>query len=141
MAQILTDDERSSLETLITKTEKRTNTQIVLAVIKKCDSYVELPWKAFALGASIVGLVMLVLNFPFSNWSPRLFAFYEVVGTLAGGTVFAFLTVLFPGFAKRFMSTDRAEVEVRQYAESLFLNRELFATSNRTGVLLLISLF
>ena len=32
-------------------------------------------------------------------------------------------------------------METRQYAESLFLNRELFATEGRRGVLLLVSLF
>jgi putative membrane protein len=63
------------------------------------------------------------------------------VGILAGGALFALFTVLIPGFAKRFLSDFRAEVEVRQYAKSLFLSRELFATSNRTGILVLISIF
>ena len=45
------------------------------------------------------------------------------------------------GFARLFLSAHRAEAEVRQYAESLFLRRELFATGGRTGVLLLVSLF
>ena len=66
---------------------------------------------------------------------------FAVVGILAGGALFALLTVLIPGFAKRFLADNRAEVEVRQYAESLFLSRELFATSKRTGILVLVSLF
>jgi putative membrane protein len=49
--------------------------------------------------------------------------------------------VLIPVFARRFLSAFRAEVEVRQYAESLFFSRELFATSKRTGILVLVSLF
>jgi putative membrane protein len=64
-----------------------------------------------------------------------------VAAILGGGAVFSLLTVLIPGFAKRFLSTFRAEVEVQQYAESLFLSRQLFATSKRTGILVLISLF
>jgi putative membrane protein len=32
-------------------------------------------------------------------------------------------------------------VETRQYAESLFLSREVFATRGRTGIMLLVSLF
>ncbi len=141
MDQILSDHERSRLDGLIVQAEKRTDTQIVLAVIKRCDSYTELPWKAFALGASVAGLLIFILDFPFYDWSSRVLAPVAVAVTLAGGIVFALLTVFFPGFAKRFLSPHRAEMEVRQYAGSLFLDRELFATSRRTGILLLISLF
>jgi putative membrane protein len=51
------------------------------------------------------------------------------------------LTLLIPGFAWRFLSAFRAEVEVQQYAKSLFLSREVFATSKRVGILVLVSLF
>jgi putative membrane protein len=141
MKQILSDHDRSRLDKLIAEAEKRMNTQIVLAVIKRSDSYAELPWKAFALGASVAGLLILILGHPFNDWYPRVNALVAVAVTLAGGAVFAFLTLLVPGFAKRFLSAHRAEVEVQQYAESLFLSRELFATSGRTGILLLVSLF
>ncbi|MBC8181753.1 TPM domain-containing protein [candidate division KSB1 bacterium] len=141
MDQILSDHERSRFDGLIVQAEKRTDTQIVLAVIKRSDSYTELPWKAFALGASVAGLLIFILGFPFYDWSSRVLAPIAVTVTLAGGAVFALLTVFFPGFAKRFLSAHRAEMEVQQYAESLFLARELFATSRRTGVLMLISLF
>lgn len=141
MKRTLSDHDRGRLDGLIAETEKRTKTQIVLAVIKRSDTYAELPWKAFALGASIAGLLVFILDLPLYDWYSRVMALIVVAGTLAGGTTFALLTVLVPGFAKRFLSANRAEVEVRQYAESLFLSRELFATSRRTGILLLVSLF
>jgi putative membrane protein len=46
-----------------------------------------------------------------------------------------------PRFARIFLDAHRAEVEVRQYAQSLFLSREVFATRERTGILLLVSMF
>lgn len=141
MGKKLTENQRSQLEKLIAKTEKRTRVQIVLSVIQRSDSYTELPWKAFAFGASLAGLLILILNLPLYDWNPQVTALTSVAGTLAGGTALALLTVLIPGFAKRFLSDDRAEVEVNQYAQSQFLDRELFATSDRTGILLMISLF
>lgn len=141
MKQILSDQDRDALDSLITETEKSTKTQIVMAIIKRSDSYAELPWKGFALGASIGGLLVLTLNLSFYDWIQWNMSLLAVAGTLAGGVLFALLTVLIPGFAKRFLSTHRAEVEVQQYAESLFLTRELFSTSNRTGILFLVSLF
>ncbi len=64
-----------------------------------------------------------------------------VSATLVVGVVCALLCVVVPTFARLFLETHRAEVEVRQYADSLFLSRELFATRRRTGILMLVSLF
>ncbi len=141
MKQTLSNHDRGRLDDLIDETEKKTKTQIVLAVIQRSDSYAELPWKAFALGASIAGLLFFVLDLSFADWTPKITALIAITGILASGALFALLSVMIPGFARRFLSTDRADVEVRQYADSLFLARELFATSGRTGILLLVSLF
>jgi putative membrane protein len=141
MKRTLSDHDRSRLDGLIAETEKRTKTQIVLALIRRSDTYAELPWKAFALGASVAGLLVFILDLPLYDWYPRVTVLAVAAVILASGAAFALLTVLVPGFAKHFLSSHRAEVEVRQYAESLFLARELFATSSRTGILLLVSLF
>ena len=45
------------------------------------------------------------------------------------------------GFGRLFLRQSRIDSEVRQYSESMFLRRSLFATSRRTGILILISLF
>lgn len=137
----LSDHDRSRLDTRVTEAEKRTRTQIVLSVIQRSDTYEELPWKAFALGASVAGLLLLLLEWRLFDWSRPATALISVVGILAGGALFALLTVLIPQFAYCFLSGHRAEVEVQQYAKALFLDRELFATQKRTGILVLVSLF
>ena len=141
MIKILSDQERSRLDQLIAEAEKRTNTQIVLAVIKRSDDYAELPWKAFALSASVAGLFVAILDFILNYWVSSTTVLIAAVVMLSTGAAFALLTIFIPGIARIFLSAHRAEVEVKQYAESLFLNRELFATSKRIGILLLVSLF
>ena len=141
MKQTLSDHDRGRLNALIAETEKKTKTQIVLAVIQRSDSYAELPWKAFALGASIAGLLFFVLNLPIYEWYPRVTVLVAVASTLVCSILFALLTVIIPPFARQFLTADRTEVEVQQYAESLFLSRELFSTKKRTGILLMVSLF
>jgi putative membrane protein len=141
MERILSDHEHSRLDERIAEAEKRTKAQIVLAVIKRSDAYAELPWKAFALGASIAGLLVFILDLLFYYWISHAMALVAVGVTLAAGAALALLTVFVPGFARLFLSAHRAELEVRQYAESLFLTREMFATGRRTGILLLVSLF
>lgn len=141
MELILSDHDRNKLDERIAEAEKRTKAQIVLAVINRSDNYAELPWKAFALGVSVAGLLIFILDLLSSYWTSHAMVLVAVAATLASGAVFALLTVFVPGFARFFLSTHRAGVEVRQYAESLFLTRELFATNGRTGLLLLVSLF
>ncbi len=141
MERILSDQEHARLDQRIAEAEKRTKAQIVLAVIKRSDTYEELPWKAFAMGASIAGLLFFVLDLLLRYRTSHMMVLIAVAATLALGAVFALLAVFVPAFARLFLSAHRAEVEVRQYAQSLFLTRELFATKDRTGILLLVSLF
>jgi len=141
MKPILSDHDRSELDRRIAETEKRTNCQIVLSIIGRCDVYEELPWKAFALGASLAGLAAIVINTVVPLWYTRSATLVAILATLAGGALLALLTVLFPGFAKYFLTSSQAEEEIRQYAQALFLERELFATRGRTGILVLVSLF
>jgi len=139
--KILSDHERSRLDQLIADSEKRTNAQIVLAVITRSDDYAELPWKTFSLSASVAGLIVVVLDFILNYWVSHTTLLIAATAMLSTGAAFALLTIFIPGFARIFLSANRADVEVKQYAESLFLNRELFATRKRIGILLLVSLF
>lgn len=141
MKHAINDQERLRLNRRIVDVEKNADVQVVLAVVDRCDVYAELPWKAFALGSSVAGLLVALLNMPGTGWIPGASVLIAVSATLAVGVVCALLCVVVPTFARLFMETHRAEVEVRQYADSLFLSRELFATRRRTGILMLVSLF
>ena len=141
MKPILTEQERIQLDRRVADVEKRTGAQIVLAVIERSDSYAELPWKAFALGAAVAGLGTVLLDLLLPGWRTGFAVLFAVVSLLATGAACALLCVALPKFARFFMDAHRAEVEVRQYAESLFLSREVFATRGRTGLLLLVSMF
>ncbi len=125
----------------IAEAEKRTGAQIVVAVIHRSDSYSELPWKAFALGVSVAGLLVFIFDLLWPGWNSQTTVLISVATILAAGIISALLSLYIPEFARLFLVAHRAEAEVRQYAESLFLSHELFATRRRTGILLLVSLF
>lgn len=141
MKQILSDDDRSQLDKQIIEAEKRTKVQIVLATAQKSDTYAEIPWKAFAFGTSVAAFVMVMQDLLLVSWGTDL-STPLYVGTILGtGVIFVFLTILFQGFARLFVSDNRMELETKQYADSLFLSRELFATESRSGILLFVSRF
>ncbi len=133
MKQILTDTDRALLDRQIAETEKQTGTQIVLASVKRSDSYAEIPWKAFAFGASFSSLVTIFMDLFVLGWLTETLILFSVAVILATGALFALLTVLFPRFAILFLSPHRKETETMQYAESLFLSHELFSTDQAQG--------
>lgn len=137
----LNDQERSQLNARVAEAEKRTGAQLVLSVVERCDDYPELPWKAFALGVGLASLIWLAVDMLNPFWISGMAVLFLVVIILAAGALCALLCVLVPGFARFFLDKERSELEVLQYAESTFLSRELFTTSGRTGILLLIGLF
>ncbi|MFO7671639.1 MAG: TPM domain-containing protein [Bacteroidales bacterium] len=141
MKQILTETDRALLDKRIAETEKQTRAQIVLASVTRSDSYAEIPWKAFALGASVASLGTICMDLFVLSWLTETLILFSVAVILATGSVFALLSVLFPRFATLFLSPQRKETETMQYAESLFLSRELFSTKERRGILLLVSQF
>ncbi|MEI6610029.1 MAG: TPM domain-containing protein, partial [Deltaproteobacteria bacterium] len=141
MKHTLNVEERGQLDRRIADAEKRTGAQIVLAVIERSDSYAELPWKAFALGASIAGFLVLGMNLLWPLPSPTTAALLAIVMMLSAAAGFALLCVFSPDFARLFLHAHRAEVEIRQYAESLFLSKQMFTTTKRKAVLLLVSIF
>lgn len=141
MKEFLTDSDRTLLDKRIAETEKQTRAQIVLASVMRSDSYAEIPWKAFALGASIASLLSIFMNLFVLDWLTTALILFSVAVILAAGALLALLTVLFPRFATLFLSSHRKESECMQYAQSLFLSRELFSTEDRRGILLLVSQF
>jgi putative membrane protein len=133
--------ESAALEQAIAGLEAQTGVQLVAAVIGKADSYVELPWKAFALGTALAGLVLVVADTLSPRWSGAENALIFAVAILGAGAASALLAVVAPPYARLFLRASRRDLEVRHYAQAFFLRRELFATQGRNGILLLVSLF
>jgi len=141
MKQILSDIDRTLLDKRIAEAEIQTKAQIVLAAVKRSNNYAEIPWKAFAFGTSVTGFAVFLLDLLMSGWLTDKVILFSVASILAIGALFVLLTISFQGFARLFLSESHRETETMQFAESLFLSRELFATEGRRGILLLISQF
>jgi putative membrane protein len=56
----LSDKERLQINTLVTRFESATGVQAVAVVTRTADTYPEIPWKAFALGASLGALAAVL---------------------------------------------------------------------------------
>jgi putative membrane protein len=134
----LTDDDKRRITDRVRAFEARLPVQAIASVAQKSDDYPEVPWRAFALGASLGCLWVIALAWREATFLTELMT---AVLPLLLGAVLMTATVLLPPFGRIFVATARIETEARQYAEGQFLSHELFATPGRCSVLLFLSLF
>ena len=137
----LTADERRRIDQCVAAFEARTGTQVVAAVVDKSDDYPEIPWKAFALGASVTALALLAAELLRPDWPGAWHTLVFAVTTLGAGAGLALATLKSQAIARLFLNPLRAEAEVFQHAEGLFVRNAMFRTRERTGLLILASLF
>lgn len=131
----------AAVERSVASLEAQTGVQVVTAVVGRSDAYVEIPWKAFALGASLAGFALVLSDVRAPQWTTSASAIVHAITILSAGAAAALAAAFVPAFGRLFLRQYRREEEVRQHAESLFLRHGCNATRNRTGVLLLVSLF
>ncbi|HEX7043331.1 MAG TPA: hypothetical protein VF203_01830 [Burkholderiales bacterium] len=138
---LLTNDERERLDAAVAGVEAATGAQVVIACLPKSDAYPELPWLAFAFAAALAALVVFAAELFGWGWITGAGQWFSAAVVLIAGATAVLAAAFVPPFARLFLSRTRAEGEVRQQAQSLFLEHELFGTRERCGVLLLVSEF
>ena len=140
-AEPLDAEAQAAIRQRVAALESATGVELVAAVIPRADSYPEIPWRAFALGASFAGAAAVAQALIEPGWS----AFHAAAGTavamLAVGGAAALLTVCSAPFARLFLPRARREAEVLQHAQAMFLEGDLHRTRGRDAILLLVSLF
>ena len=96
----LNADETASLDALIVRLESATGVQIVPAIVGRADSYAEVPWKAFALGASMAALVLVASDLLRPQWVTASTAAMHAFVILGAGGACALLASFVPSIAR-----------------------------------------
>jgi putative membrane protein len=134
------EEEQSQINRLVAEVEAKCGIQVLIVIVSRADAYPEIPWKAFAIGAAFSALLAMA----YAIYLPAGAAAHAgvlVSSVTISGASLAALTLFVPGLARLFVARPRAEGEVRQYAEAMFLQRGVFETRERVGLLLLIARF
>ena len=133
--------EADAIGARIAQVEARTGAQVVTAIVGRSDAYPELAWKAFALGAAIAALAVVVLDVVRPDWMSAYAVWSNVTPILGAGGANAILALVLPPYARLYLNRVRCHGEVKQCAQAMFLERQLFKTHSRNGVLLFVSVF
>lgn len=129
------ESEKKIVEDAVAAAEAKTKSEFVVAVVARSGTYesIRLRWALGVLGFG--ALTALVVESQTQFAFPLIYAF-------AGPWGFAAATYLLfdvPAVARRLIPRHRAQSEVHEKAKSLFLEHNLHATREHTGVLILLS--
>jgi putative membrane protein len=137
----LTAQERQEINELAQQFEAATGAQAVAAIVGKADEYPDIPWKAFALGAALAAMAVVADEFIHPDWASIHTPLRDVAAILVAGVLSCVAAMAIPAFGRLFLNRDRAKGEVRQHAQTIYLQREVFATTGRIGLLILVARF
>jgi putative membrane protein len=134
----LSRSEADAIEARTRSLEARTGVQVATAVVGRCDAHAEVPWKAFALGAALAALAVVVADAWQPDWDAGLAARWHALAILGGGAALALLTVFVRPCARMLLDAHLAHARSRRYAEAMFLRRGIDNTRERRALLLLV---
>lgn len=138
--RLFPESERQKIEKAVQEAEKRTSGEIVPYVVGESDDYDETLWRAGVLFGTI-GLLVFVLIRRFSTaWMPADLGEVALV-TFAGIVIGIVLARYVPTLRRVLAGNALTERRVAQRAAEAFIAEEIFATRERTGILIFLSLF
>lgn len=120
--------------------EGRTSGEIVAYLVNRVDDHEEAVWKAAALGALAAAAIG-----GFSNWLGDFWGLPTVLWmtlpAFAGGSLGYLLASFSPTVERWLIAASSLDRRIRLRAEAAFLEEEIFATRERTGILIFVTLF
>jgi putative membrane protein len=134
-----TEADREAIRAATTAAEKKTAGELVVYVVERCDPHSEVGWKAALLGAALGAMVAAGVIWRFGGWGAPDYL-WMLIG-LQLGLVVGWAVSRFDGVARRLIGEDALESRVDGRAAEAFLEEQVFATRDRTGVLIFMALF
>ena len=139
VSKIFSEADLSQISAAVKEAETRTSGEIVPYVVEQSDSYDEAMWKAgFMFGFVVIAALVSVHSFT-TVWLPLDFAEMTLISLLLGGGGMLLARFVAP-VRRLFAGADVTERRVSQRAAEAFIAEEVFATRERTGILIFLSL-
>lgn len=138
--KLISEADREAVRAAVQEAEAGTSGEIVPYVVMASDGYASAVWKGAALGALFGPLIALALFRWGGSWGSQL-DFWISLPAAAGGAAGYLLVELVAPVKRWLAGAWMLDARVHQRAALAFLSEEVFATRERTGILLFVSLF
>lgn len=120
--------------------EGRTSGEIVPVVVGACDEYDEVAWKAAAFGSLSTALAVAIVHHFGGFWMGLAWVWISAPAAVGGATGYL-LARVWPAFRRSLITSEVLNLRVQRRARQAFLDEEVFATTERTGILIFLALF
>jgi len=138
--KFLTKEDLAEISKIVKEAESQISGEIVPVITERCDSYNISAYRA-GLFSSILAFIFLIISDRFipsmAIYDPILY--FTIV--VFAGAFFALAAIFIPSFKRLFIGNDLLDQRTSDKAESAFLEYEIFNTTQRTGIMIFISLF
>ncbi|MDH3655763.1 MAG: hypothetical protein OEN21_15970 [Myxococcales bacterium] len=131
--------DREAIHAATTAAEQKTAGELVVYVTERCDPYPEVAWKGALVGGALGALCASVAAWRFGGWGAP-----DQLWILLGfqlGLVVGWIASRFDAVARRLIGEEALGSRVDGRAAEAFLDEQVFATRERTGVLIFVALF
>ena len=128
----LTQSERDRISQAVLEAEKLTTGEIVPMIVAQSDDYPGARWRLAIVIALFFGFLAY---FFLDDFDPAWILWVQIPGLYIGYSLGIFGVVLRP-----FLARSKIDEEVHQRALQAFFSRDLHATKDRTGILVMASL-
>ena len=128
----LTQSERDRISQAVLEAEKLTTGEIVPMIVAQSDDYPGARWRLAIVIALLFGFLAY---FFLDDFDPAWILWVQIPGLYIGYSLGTFGVVLRP-----FLARSKIDEEVHQRALQAFFSRDLHATKDRTGILVMASL-
>ena len=128
----LTQSERDRISQAVLEAEKLTTGEIVPMIVAQSDDYPGARWRLAIVIALFFGFLAY---FFLDDFDPAWILWVQIPGLYIGYSLGTFGVVLRP-----FLAGSKIDEEVHQRALQAFFSRDLHATKDRTGILVMASL-
>ena len=141
MEKLFSESDRKRIEEAVAAAERRTAGEIVPFVVARSDRYEVAMWRGAALVSLVAAAAVLVVlqfyqgwgfTWLHTAWGPL---FVVLVASVAGAALGAFVAPV-----QRLLAADVMAQRVHLRALEAFVEEEVFATRDRTGILLYLSI-
>ncbi|MDH3200801.1 MAG: hypothetical protein OEM15_07910 [Myxococcales bacterium] len=131
--------DRDAIREATAAAERRTSGELVVYVAERCDPHPEVAWKAALIGGAVGALCAAAAIWRFGGWGAPDYA-WMLIG-LQLGLLVGWIASRFDNIARRLIDDEAVNSRVEGRAAEAFLEEQVFATRERTGVLIFVALF
>ena len=140
---LLSEADLERIRHAVAEAESKTSGEIVPYVVRQCSKYEGALWRAGGTGALAVFAGLTLLPYLYTGWGNTWWRNVDLqtLAIVAAGGALAALAMMIPALKRKFVGRQQLAEVVHRRAMTAFVEKEVFSTRERTGILLFVSLF